>query len=216
MGRDERAFLAGGQRSPGARSVVLAQQEPGSVGRAGTERQSEDLLTLLATQHAGHRLPAGLRQLPERFVYAVLGLLFPHFAARPGPSRDELAADLAEVDRLLEQTLAVPGLPGGREVAQSAISDEFCAKLVVIRESLLDDARAIFEGDPAAVSVDEVILAYPGFFAIATYRIAHELQGSVALFPRLLTEVAHRLTGIDIHPGAQIGGSFAVDHGRGS
>ena len=113
--------MAGEQRSPVAPSVVLAQQEPGSVGRAGTERQSEDLLTLLATQHAGHRLPAGLRQLPERFVYAVLGLLFPHFAARPGLSRDELAADLAEVDRLLEQTLAVPGLPGrarGRAVRE--------------------------------------------------------------------------------------------------
>jgi serine O-acetyltransferase len=77
------------------------------------------------------------------------------------------------------------------------------------------DARAILVGDPAAVSVDEVILAYPGFFAIATYRIAHALNGMVPLLPRLLTEVAHRLTGIDIHPGAQIGASFAIDHGTG-
>ena len=73
----------------------------------------------------------------------------------------------------------------------------------------------MYAGDPAAGSVDEVILAYPGFLAFATYRIAHELQRRVALFPRLLCEVAHRATGIDIHPGAQIGASFAIDHGTG-
>jgi serine O-acetyltransferase len=79
------------------------------------------------------------------------------------------------------------------------------SRLGLIRGALLLDARAIYEGDPAARSVDEVILAYPGFVAIATYRIAHELHGRVVLFPRLLTEVAHRATGIDIHPGARIG-----------
>ena len=89
------------------------------------------------------------------------------------------------------------------------------SQLGVIRDALLLDAQAIYEGDPAAASVDEVILAYPGFLAIATYRIAHELHSRAALFSRLLAEVAHRATGIDIHPGARIGASFAIDHGTG-
>jgi serine O-acetyltransferase len=78
------------------------------------------------------------------------------------------------------------------------------------------DAEAIFAGDPAAESVEEVVAAYPGFLAIAMYRIAHELHRHGApLLPRLLTEVAHTRTGIDIHPGAKIGQSFCIDHGTG-
>jgi len=148
-------------------------------------------------------------------VYAVLGLLFPHFAARAGADREQLATSLAAVRGLLEQALAVAGPTARGAAAPSMVNDQFCGALGAIREALLLDAQAIFEGDPAAVTVDEVILAYPGFFAIATYRIAHQLQGLVVMFPRLLTEVAHRVTGIDIHPGAQIGASFAIDHGTG-
>ena len=81
---------------------------------------------------------------------------------------------------------------------------------------MLLDAQAIYDGDPAAHSIDEVILAYPGFFATAVYRLAHQLQGcEVPLVPRVLTETAHRDTGIDIHPAARIGSSFAIDHGTG-
>ena len=65
------------------------------------------------------------------------------------------------------------------------------------------DAQAIYEGDPAANSLDEVILAYPGFLAVAFYRVAHALRAGVPLVPRLITELAHRETGIDIHPGAR-------------
>ena len=181
----------------------------------GSEARPEDLLALLTRVHAGHAVHAGLRPLAERFLYAVLGLLFPHFAARAGADRDELAARLAEARGLLEQALAVPAPPDGREAQRTEVVDHFCAALGAIREALLLDAQAIHDGDPAAVSVDEVILAYPGFFAIASYRIAHALHGPGEVFPRLLTEVAHRVTGIDIHPGAQIGASFAIDHGTG-
>jgi serine O-acetyltransferase len=74
----------------------------------------------------------------------------------------------------------------------------------------------MYQGDPAATSRDEVILAYPGFFAVALYRAAHALyELDVPLFPRLLTEFAHRETGIDIHPAARIGTRFAIDHGTG-
>jgi serine O-acetyltransferase len=93
---------------------------------------------------------------------------------------------------------------------------EFLQQLPDIYHALLLDARAIHQGDPASVSVDEVILAYPGFYAVAIYRIAHTLhQLGYPLLPRLLTEHAHKQTGVDIHPGATIGRSFFIDHGTG-
>jgi len=85
-----------------------------------------------------------------------------------------------------------------------------------IYHELLKDARGIAEQDPAAVSIDEVIAAYPGFYAIALYRFAHQLYlQNVPIIPRLITEFAHSKTGIDIHPGAEIGESFFIDHGTG-
>ncbi len=88
------------------------------------------------------------------------------------------------------------------------IPDLFC--------SLKKDATAIYTNDPAAASIEEVYLAYPGFFAIAIYRMAREFfKLGLPLIPRLMTEYAHQLTGIDIHPGAQIGNSFFIDHGTG-
>jgi serine O-acetyltransferase len=188
---------------------------PSPVSQAWSASHKQELLVRLAREHFDHPLPAGLRQLAEEFVYAVLGLLFPHFASRGVADRDELAAELAGLDGLLEQALTAPAGSGASEAARSAVSEHLYSRLGSIREALLLDAQAMYAGDPAAGSVDEVILAYPGFLAIATYRIAHELQRRVALFPRLLCEVAHRATGIDIHPGAQIGASFAIDHGTG-
>jgi serine O-acetyltransferase len=98
-----------------------------------------------------------------------------------------------------------------KEIAQS-----FIESLASIHRKLGLDIDAIFAGDPAAQSRHEVVVAYPGFFAIATYRIAHELHDlSVPIVPRILTEFAHQLTGIDIHPGAKIGERFFIDHGTG-
>jgi serine O-acetyltransferase len=85
-----------------------------------------------------------------------------------------------------------------------------------VHRLLLKDAMAICKGDPAAKSIDEVILAYPGFLAIAIYRVAHEIYKlNIPILPRIFTEYAHQLTGIDIHPGAKIGESFFIDHGTG-
>ena len=93
---------------------------------------------------------------------------------------------------------------------------EFINSLPELRVVLAEDVRAAIEGDPAVKSADEVIFSYPGLFAIAVYRIAHVLQGlGIPLIPRMMTEYAHRLTGIDIHPGATIGKSFFIDHGTG-
>ncbi|MDV2686985.1 serine acetyltransferase, partial [Alkalihalophilus lindianensis] len=90
------------------------------------------------------------------------------------------------------------------------------AALPGLRAALLEDAAATFRGDPAARSVDEVILAYPGFLATALYRVDHELyRRGAPLVARLVTEYGHRQTGIDLHPGARIAPGFAIDHGTG-
>ena len=96
------------------------------------------------------------------------------------------------------------------------ITNEFLAELPLVRATLQTDVTAAYEGDPAAISNEEIILAYPGIEAIAVQRMAHLLyQRHVALIPRIMTEWAHNKTGIDIHPGAQIGPYFFIDHGTG-
>lgn len=107
------------------------------------------------------------------------------------------------------------------ESAESAnkadrIADAFLGKLPELRRRLLVDLRAAYESDPAATGIDEILFCYPGTYAITTYRIAHFLWREGALVvPRMMTELAHRRTGIDIHPGAEIGAAFFVDHGTG-
>ncbi|MFN0251185.1 MAG: serine O-acetyltransferase [Kofleriaceae bacterium] len=97
-----------------------------------------------------------------------------------------------------------------------SITDRFLASLPDLREAVRDDLRAAFEGDPAASGLDEILFCYPGTYAITVYRIAHALLGAGAVVvPRMMTELAHRRTGIDIHPGAEIGRSFFIDHGTG-
>ncbi|GAB6908211.1 Serine acetyltransferase, plasmid [Desulfosarcina cetonica] len=85
-----------------------------------------------------------------------------------------------------------------------------------IRQVLASDVRAAFEGDPAAKSHDEIIFSYPGIYAISVHRVAHQLHDlGVPMLPRIMSEHAHSITGIDIHPGATIGGRFVIDHGTG-
>ncbi len=97
-----------------------------------------------------------------------------------------------------------------------ACTGALLAALPNVRGLLLTDLQAAYQGDPAATSSDEVLLCYPGFFALTAHRIAHELHcAKVPLLPRMIGEYAHRLTGIDIHPGAQIARGFFIDHGTG-
>jgi serine O-acetyltransferase len=92
----------------------------------------------------------------------------------------------------------------------------FLKTLPSARKTLLDDAAFIFESDPAAKEISEVIAIYPGFFAVYCYRIANAIDKlEVPLLPRMITEYAHKVTGIDIHPGATIGSPFSIDHGTG-
>ncbi|OQW85633.1 MAG: serine acetyltransferase [Proteobacteria bacterium ST_bin16] len=101
--------------------------------------------------------------------------------------------------------------------AQSiAITQSFAKRLPQIRMLLESDIKAAYEGDPAARNLDEVLVCYPGIMAIMHYRLAHVLHGlGVPLIARMISEIAHSVTGIEIHPGAQIGGSFFIDHGTG-
>jgi serine O-acetyltransferase len=99
--------------------------------------------------------------------------------------------------------------------ADSAVQ-RFLARLPAVRELLATDVQAAYEGDPAATNPDETIFCYPGIVAVMNYRLAHELYVlGVPLIPRMITEHAHSITGIDIHPGATIGEGFFIDHGTG-
>ena len=112
-------------------------------------------------------------------------------------------------------TLTMPECDENCEVAY-AISTAFIERIPAIQELLLKDLSANFEGDPAAYSKEEVLLSYPGMFAIFIYRIAHELyENKVAMIPRMMSEYAHSQTGIDINPGAKIGEYFFIDHATG-
>ena len=96
------------------------------------------------------------------------------------------------------------------------VSLAFLESIPELRETLATDVAAAYAGDPAAKSFDEIIFSYPGIFALMVYRVAHKLhQMAVPLLPRIMTEHAHSITGIDIHPGAEIGRGFVIDHGTG-
>jgi len=148
-------------------------------------------------------------------VTRLLGLLFPPFARQPcsGPDAASAEAVGAEAESLLTllREALVPLVPDADAVVATLMS-----RLPAVQAALQLDAETIASGDPAAVSVEEVIAAYPGFLAMAVHRVAHELHLlGVPMFPRVMSEWAHRETGIDIHPGAQIGAAFAIDHGTG-
>lgn len=96
------------------------------------------------------------------------------------------------------------------------IASAFLGRLVDLREIIATDVKAAYESDPAASGTDEIIFCYPGLYAISVYRMAHELLNLGAkIIPRIMTELAHEKTGIDIHPGARIGRAFFIDHGTG-
>lgn len=144
----------------------------------------------------------------------LLGLMYPersdYFPASPALVAHDFDLLMAQLVVLFEATKAC-GDCDHRIKAQS-----FLKQLPDMYRVLNTDINAIVEGDPAANSAFEVIRAYPGFFAIAFYRIAHALhQLSIPILPRILTEYAHSRTGIDIHPAARIGEYFCIDHGTG-
>ncbi len=142
----------------------------------------------------------------HRFAEGMFDFLFPINCQQP---RKAAVQYVNLSDQLLD-------LLDPLDVEAETVTEEFFAALPVLYERLIEDAKATLAFDPAATSLEEVITTYPGFYAIAIYRIAHQLvQAGVVLLPRMLTEYAHGKTGIDIHPAAQIGRSFFIDHGTG-
>lgn len=148
------------------------------------------------------------------FFEELLGLLFPEFASQPLADKEAIDSKF-EVLKTTLTTLLVknPQLHQGDGLM---IADHFFSNLSETFDRIHEDVDAMFSGDPAARSKTEIIRSYPGFFAIAAYRIAHLLHvDGVMLIPRIITELAHSRTGIDIHPGAKIGWRFCIDHGTG-
>lgn len=162
-------------------------------------------------------------------VRKLIQIIFPGYyrdkAYRIYHARNHLSTLIEDVMyRLNKQVVVALGFrPEAAEENELTISEEaetitvsFFEKIPKIRDYLESDLQAAYEGDPAAYYKDEIILSYPGMFAVTVNRIAHELYLlSVPLIPRIMTEYAHSITGIDIHPGASIGKYFFIDHGTG-
>lgn len=166
-----------------------------------------------------------LRQLLFPGYFGKLGLTTENLAYRMGELTIELTDILYEQVRCcLRYREGIAGENGDSKSAICTQCDTEAAKIVsdffdqvpAVRNILATDVQAAFEGDPAAQSTDETIFCYPGLFAIFVQRLAHEFyKFKVPLLPRIMTEHAHSRTGIDIHPGAQLGPKFFIDHGTG-
>jgi len=143
-----------------------------------------------------------------------VAVLFPHHALaddESGTLEDRLAKLEQDFHSLVEPLCAGKDVGCTKLLVKGFVSD-----LPIIADFCHADAATLLEGDPAANSLEEVILCYPGFFAVVAYRIAHALyQRQVPLLPRMICEYAHQKTGIDIHPGARIGRALFIDHGTG-
>jgi serine O-acetyltransferase len=173
------------------------------------------------------------RPLPSRaeivgVLDALQELLFPGYAGAQGLTgaglRLHTEARLAWLYETLSEQISRAVNHGQRlddacpvtERQATECAEDFLSALPALRETLASDVKAAYDGDPAATCLDEIIFSYPGVYAIAVYRLAHELHKlGVPLIPRIMTEHAHQHTGIDIHPGTSIGSSFFIDHGTG-
>ena len=154
---------------------------------------------------------------PQRvaeFFQDLLATLFPDIHKFPHTNVKEFELHMQKLLLRLEQILTRNPQAAGTQAEM--VANSFFEQLPGLRQALMNDAEAMYEGDPAAKTVKEVIRTYPGFFAVGAYRIAHALHKlGVQLIPRMITEYAHSKTGIDIHPGADIGSHFCIDHGTG-
>lgn len=144
----------------------------------------------------------------------LLGILFPDYSQETFHSLQEFENYIKNTKSSLEHMLT--NTAGNLSLDAPVVVSGFFERLPSVYKKLEEDISAMYEGDPAAKSLGEVVRTYPGFYAIAAYRLAHELhQLKVAGVPRVITEHAHGKTGIDIHPAASIGEHFCIDHGTG-
>ncbi|GHV13267.1 serine acetyltransferase [Spirochaetia bacterium] len=183
----------------------------------------------LVNHTGGANLPS--RESIEDILRGLEELIFPGFRESRDLDHDNLRLIAAEkvnhiareLAREVEKSIVFSARNGtyscgneGCHAVAELIVDDFFDKLPVIRSALALDMKAAFKGDPAAKSYEEVIVSYPGFEAITVHRLAHFFWArEVPLIPRMMSELVHGRTGIDIHPGAAIGESFFIDHGTG-
>lgn len=208
--------------------------------RSRVDVVADQLLDMYLDPQAKEMQHIGSYELPsEREVAAIVeqcrALLFPGYAGpdvercAPSTLRDVIRARLIDLRLALHhQVYRASHHKRQQQLGRSdleciecaskadSITDRFLAHLPELRAQVSLDLRAAYEGDPAASGVDEILFCYPGTYATTVYRMAHALlrEGAVVI-PRMMTELAHRETGIDIHPGAEIGASFFIDHGTG-
>lgn len=150
-------------------------------------------------------------------VDELISLIYPQRGCRGTTTEEALNNSVIELKKRLEKYItSVTNLNPKIKGKESQIAEEFLNAIPEIARVADTDVEAAFNGDPAAYSKEEIIITYPGFYAICVYRLAHKLHGlDVPLLPRLMSEYAHEKTGIDIHPGAEIGENFFIDHGTG-
>jgi serine O-acetyltransferase len=168
------------------------------------------------------RLHASHNKCPEcpspkvikRFFEELLGVLFPEHANEPLKERGNL--EMKYFDLLVQLKNILSKNPNLHNGDGEELANRFFSSLEDIYQLLLEDLDAMYAGDPAAKSKTEIIRCYPGFYAVCAYRIAHRLYMlGISLIPRMITEFAHSKTGVDIHPGANIGRFFCIDHATG-
>ena len=207
-----------------------------------SERDDPELTALTAALLATYRQDPRAQHIDRRYmpskaeildcVQRLLELFYPGYYGRQDLTsanveahlRERLAALRAKLERQIELCLCYrdesapgdqPDVPQCRQHGHEVARD-FLAALPMLRQKLVLDVQAAFDGDPAAGTLDEVVLAYPGLLAVTVYRVAHALdQLGVPLMPRIMTEWAHTQTGADIHPSAEIGERFFIDHATG-
>jgi serine O-acetyltransferase len=211
-------------------ALVLDRHAPADLRVAGVAARLRELRSI--SQSSRYRGPAP--RLPSResigaFVDGLISVLYPRHFGPPGLSAREADAFVSkELARTLPQLAQEVRLAFAIETAQARergdverpsaedIVSAFTEALPTIRATLDQDVRAAFANDPSAKSIDEVIFCFPGVAALMRHRLAHELHRlSVPLLPRIIAELAHAQAGVDIHPGAEIGAGFFIDHGTG-
>ncbi len=199
----------------------------------------EDLPQLVEGVLASYRRDPRAQHLNRRFlpsrdeileiVKLLLELFYPGYYGRQDLTDETLAFHVGnllstlrgKLQRQVETCLCFAAECDGRPTHPCAeearrVAVRFLARLPAVRDALILDVQAAYDGDPAAASLDEVILAYPGMLAVTVHRVAHELNVmGVPLMPRIMSEWAHARSGCDIHPGARIGKSFFIDHSTG-
>ena len=171
------------------------------------ETRNNPIVEQLKEHKKNPNLRLKLKERTEYFTNLLFHTLF--------DSDTELECNLQELEQVFEEITELACWK--HEQSCESVWEQYVNQLPGILKKLNLDAQAFMDNDPAANSIEEIYLAYPGFYAIAIYRLSHELlKFGIPLVPRLMTEYAHRLTGTDINPGAQIGESFFIDHGTGT